>query len=89
MIKEIRVRQGEWNEALCFTVDFHPRSEVAVQKARDLNGKEYWNIFYVSSKTAYTIKGGFMSQARAEQLAKTYAERILYAKNPLVEAYKI
>jgi len=84
-ITEERVRQGEWNEALCFISDNHPRIEIAAQKGKnqDKNGNvtECWNIFYVSSRTAYGIRLN-LNQAQAEETARLMAHDILNSSNP-------
>jgi len=71
------VRAGEWNEAICFSLESKPRTEIAAQQSR--NG--YWNIFFVSSRSALTLGTGF-SREKAYQLANTLAGKILTEKNP-------
>lgn len=83
-MKEYRVRQGEWNEALCFSVDKHPYTEVAAQLCRD-----HWNVFYVSSKSAVTLAWGIKEQEAAEGIAREVAEEILNSLNPIGKAFEI
>jgi len=79
------VRIGEWNEAICFTSELHPRCEIAAQKTafRKADGAmvEYWNVFFVSPRSAYTISSG-LSREAAYRLANRLAPRILNSGNP-------
>lgn len=83
-IKEERVRVGEWNEALCFFCDAHPRTEVALQKA----GKNGWHTYYLTGKTSRSIKWCGYNQSMAETHARIIAQNILTSVNPYAQAKK-
>jgi hypothetical protein len=85
-IKEMRVREGEWNEALCFQDEDHPLTEVAAQRCKN-DDSDYWNIFFVSSQSAITIRSGISTQQAAETIARSIAPKILSAKNPKQAAW--
>lgn len=76
-LKTERVRLGEWNEALCFFIDYHPLTEIAVQKCND-----HWNIFYISSKKIRVLRSNIQKQEIAENEGKILADRILRYDKP-------
>jgi len=76
-LTKTRVRKGEWNEALCFSVSEHAKIEIAAQKCRD-----HWNIFYISPSTSLTLRRGIKSQQSAEYIAKSIAAKVLLQQNP-------
>lgn len=70
------VRNGEWNEAVCYTHPKHPKTEVVAQKCKDI-----WNVYFVSSRSAVVISGG-LSRQDAINLAGFIAKEVLSLDNP-------
>ena len=83
-ISQQRVREGEYNEALCFFCDEHPKTEIAAQKAGDAG----WNIWYISSKKLLNLGRIVSSQEAAETKAEQLAKYIFNAANPYKEALR-
>jgi hypothetical protein len=75
MITSQTVRKNEWNEALCFKSDIHPKIEIASQRS----GSTY-HIFYITPYMVLTLKsfgegGKIASDLVAEKLARKILER--------------
>lgn len=51
LMQRWHVRIGEPTEAICYKHARHPCTEIAAQR-----GGKAWHIFYVSSRTVFTIK---------------------------------
>jgi|WetSurSiteA1Bulk_404760.scaffolds.fasta_scaffold58686_3 hypothetical protein len=71
------VREGEWNEAICFSRNNHPKIEIAAQ----YNGYS-WFVYYLSPSRARTLLNAGGSKDTAIVYAHWVAENCLGLKNP-------
>jgi hypothetical protein len=79
MITETRVRKGESTEALCFSHEYHPRSEIVAQNSC---------VFWSTPRRTFTI-GACDTQERAETVARFIAPMILQSMNPYKAAVEM